>query len=76
VGQKITLAELSLPEGVSHVVKDTTLPVIKIMGRVTRGQGAEEGGADGAPAAAAPPAAAAGGAAKPAAAAAAKPAAK
>jgi hypothetical protein len=80
VGQKVVLRDLALPEGVSLVAKDTTLPIVKIMGRVQRG-GADaeeaEAGAAAAPVAAkaAAPAAAAGGAAaaKPAAA---KPAAK
>jgi hypothetical protein len=76
VGQKITLADLAVPEGVTHVVKDLGLPVVKIMGRVQRTAAEEDAeGGGGAGAAAAPAAAAAGGAAaaKPAAA---KPAAK
>jgi hypothetical protein len=75
VGQKITLADLAVPEGVTHVVKDLGLPVVKIMGRVQRTAAEEDAEGGGGGAAAAPAAAAAGGAAaaKPAAA---KPAAK
>lgn len=42
VGQKVTLGQLPLPEGVAHVEADLSLPVVKIMGRVARGPAATE----------------------------------